>query len=467
MKKHINKYKKHYLAGLSFAFLVSLAVVLQMQGDVTAKNNLMSNVGGDTAAEFVPQKAFDNAASQASFKRILVTPSSTENEAELRALLPDVRHEFNGKFTANIPNNLLEKVNELATIEEVPIHQLTSTKNLLAAKPVCGNGIAEGGEKCGEPGLSCAEGRECVKCKCIDETPEEPVTRSCIPENQIEYNVAQVNGGATGAGTGVTVAVLDTGVDTDHLDLVNNVKTCKDATKRGIRNGCDDKNAVGHGTHSAGIVGADSGSDGQGIFGVAPNVNLMTIKVCGPAGCFTDDIAAAINYAAENGADIVNMSFGGSTESSLIRDAIANNPELLYIASAGNSGPGANTIGYPAANPAVVAVAANDSGKVVASFSSRGVDDGNDATIAAREVELTAGGVTVEAPHKNGCYSKLSGTSFSSPTIAGLAAAVWQGSAAATRIYLVSSAEDITVANGGGAGIGFDAASGYGLPSQQ
>jgi subtilisin len=435
-------------------FTLFLVAGLMLVG--MAYNAYATGIGGEVSSGHVSDEALDNASPMAAFKRLVVTPTQSENDLKLRSILPSIHHEFDGKFTADVPFLLLNQVKTLADVEVVPIHHLNG-------KPVCGNGIVEGGEKCGEPGLSCDAGKVCENCKCVDEGGEDPpVGRTCEPPVQTDYNVTQVNGGSGGAG--VTVAVLDTGVDTDHLDLVNRVTVCKDATKRGIRNGCEDRDGVGHGTHSAGIIAADAGSDGLGLIGVAPEADLMIIKVCGPAGCYTDDIAAAIDYAAANGADIINMSLGGPIESSLISAAIARNPNVLYVASAGNSGPGANTIEYPGANPAVMAIAANDAGIVVADFSSRGIDDGNDSSIAPREVELTAGGVAVLSTDNDGCYSPLSGTSFSSPTVAGLAAKVWQGTAELTRAYLVSIATDVTSAIGGGAEVGFDDASGYGLP---
>lgn len=402
----------------------------------------------------------------AAFKRLLLKPKSEENNEKLRFLLEDIQHEFRGQFTANVPYVLFDEVMSLAKVEEVPLHYLH--ESTLAARPVCGNGIIDRGEKCGEEGLSCAEGQTCENCKCKKGGGSEPPAgKSCTPENQFEYNVIQVNGGQTGAGTGVTVAILDTGIYIDHPDLVNRIKFCNDATKRGIRTGCTDRDSVAHGTHVAGIIGADGGTDDLGQKGVAPGVDLMIIKVCGNAGCFADDIAAAINFAAQNGADIINMSFGGPTESSLIKQAIEDNPGILYIASAGNSGPNPNTIEFPGANPNVVAVAANDSNKIIAEFSARGIDDGDDAIIVEREVELSAGGVLIESTNKDGCYSKLSGTSFSAPTLAGLAANVWQGNASDTRNFLITITEDLTQADGDGAGVGFDIASGYGLPVAQ
>lgn len=107
------------------------------------------------------------------------------------------------------------------------------------------------------------------------------------------------------------------------------------------------------------------------------------------------------------------MSLGGDTESSLIKDAMNRNLHILYVAAAGNDGPSEGSIDYPAANPNVIAVAAIDSTKTVASFSSRGIDDGDDAVISAREVELSAAGVSVQSTWNDGGYNTISGTSMS------------------------------------------------------
>ena len=352
-----------------------------------------------------------------------------------------VQHNFDVGFTTDLTPGKV-RVLELAGIEveEVPVYELLRCNN----DGVCGRG--ENSNNC--PSDCPADGGG-----------GEEESRNCFPTAQRDYNVIQVNGGNLGDGTGVNVAVLDTGTTPDHLDL--DIKLCKDATKRGIKNGCKDSN--GHGTLTSGIVGANGGADGLGLFGVAPSSNLWVVKVCSQF-CFTDDIAKAIDHVSDKGVNIISMSFGGSSQSSLIKAAIDRHPDVLFVASSGNSGPNPNTIIYPAANPNVVAVAAHDSGKIVASFSSRGIDDGNDAIITKREVELSAGGVSVESTFNDGCYRKASGTSFSAPTVSGLAAKVWQGNDDDTRAFLISITQDITQANGGGAGIGYDIASGHGLP---
>jgi subtilisin len=263
-----------------------------------------------------------------------------------------------------------------------------------------------------------------------------------------------VNGGSGGAG--VNIAVLDTGVFINHLDL--DVKLCKDATKRGIKNGCKDSN--GHGTHVAGTIAANGGSDGQGIFGVASEANLWMVKVCGRDGCWSDDIAEAIRYVTEQGADIISMSIGGDTESSLIRDAVnyAVSNGVLVVAAAGNDGPAEGSIDYPGANAKIIAVGAIDSGENVVDWSSRGVNNG-DFVVDEREVEFGAPGVLVLSTSNNGCYAVMSGTSMATPHVAGLAAKLWQGNAMSTRSHLQELAKNHDLHT-----FGDDSATGFGLP---
>ena len=183
---------------------------------------------------------------------------------------------------------------------------------------------------------------------------KKPSPEPCAPSQQIPWGVDKVNGGFEGDGEGIIVAVLDTGIDTDHPDLVGNIVACKTFVDRTTT--CEDDN--GHGTHVAGTIAANGS-----IIGVAPKAKIMAIKVLNKRGRgYTDDIAAGIEYAADNGADIISMSLGGGY-SSFIGDAVdyATSKGVLVIASAGNSGPGEDTIGYPAANSGVVAVAAFDS----------------------------------------------------------------------------------------------------------
>ena len=360
-----------------------------------------------------------------------------------------VNHEFPGGFSTEVSAKL-KVLSSLGLIKTEPI-QLYH----ILGKPVCENGIIEGGERCGEPELSgCPEGFVCENCKCVEETA--PPERPCYPSEQTPWGIVKVNGGSGGAG--INVAVLDTGVYKEHLDLKANILDCKDATKRGIRKGCADNN--GHGTHVAGTILADGGDDGKGIYGVAPEAKLMAIKVCGPSGCWADDIAEAIRYAADNGANIISMSLGGDTQSFLIKDAIdyAVSEGVLAIAAAGNDGHSDGSIDYPGANVKVIAVGAIYENENVPSWSSRGINDG-DYIVEEREVEFGAPGVSVESTWKNGCYNTIRGTSMSTPHVAGLAAKLWDTDAATTRTKLQELAKlhDLHTE-------GDDTATGFGLP---
>lgn len=298
-------------------------------------------------------------------------------------------------------------------------------------------------------------------------------TTRATPSDRVPYGIEfAYNIGATqthpspSAGAGVNVAVLDTGANKEHLDLKNRITLCKDATGNGIVDGCLDGN--GHGTHTAGTIAADGGSDGLGIRGVAPGASLWIYKVCGSNGwCYSDDIARAIDDASTRGANIVSMSIGGDSPSSLELEAIqrAVDAGVLVVAAAGNDGPAGGTIDWPGAFKEVVAVAAINSSKVVANWSSRGIDDGHDTTIVDREVEFAEAGVSVLSTWKDGKYATISGTSMATPHLSGIAAARWVacGGAGAIRSCLRDIGTDITVADGGGASSGYDIASGYGL----
>lgn len=285
--------------------------------------------------------------------------------------------------------------------------------------------------------------------------------RAYYPSDQTPWGIEMVYNdptiGPTSGGLGIDVAVLDTGVYKDHLDLTRRVKQCKDFTKRGVQNGCQD--GYGHGTHVAGTILADGGVDGLGIYGVAPEANLWAYKVCGNSGmCWADDIAVAIRYAGDQGAEIISMSLGGDTQSSLIRDAVDYTVGLgvLVVAAAGNDGPDLGSIDYPGANVKVVAVGAIDAAKQVPDWSSRGINDG-DYIVEEKEVEFAAPGVSVESTWNNGGYYVADGTSMATPHISGLAAKLWQSTAVATRDYLHYLAEDILPS-------GDDPATGFGLP---
>ena len=270
----------------------------------------------------------------------------------------------------------------------------------------------------------------------------------------------------TSGGSGVNVAILDTGVYKLHPDLKNRIKDCKDFTqpKPIVEGNCDDKN--GHGTHVSGIIAADGGNDGLGIYGVAPEVNLMEYKVCSNSGsCWADDIALAIRTAADNGANIINMSLGSDAESKLIKDGIiyATNKKVLVVTAAGNDGPYQGSIDYPAAQVESVAVGALDINLAVTDWSSRGLNSTTAPYILEeKDIEFAAPGANIESTWKDGGYVILSGTSMASPHVAGLAAKLWQkdaiNPALETRNLLRKFSSDLTP-------VGDDDSSGWGLPT--
>jgi subtilisin len=300
-----------------------------------------------------------------------------------------------------------------------------------------------------------------------DERPEtagrKPVARQ-TPSESVPWGVALVGGAVAGGGASISVAILDTGIDTTHPDLKRRVQDCKDFTqaKLPIVNGkCSDQN--GHGTHVAGIIAADGGEDGLGIFGVAPAARLKAYKVCGPNGsCWSDDIAVALRTAADNGAQIVNLSLGSDAESTLITDAVnyAIAKGVLVVAAAGNDGPYPGSIDYPGANIPVIAVGALDAELVVAEWSSRGVNESNEPYLAEEgDVEFAAPGVNIESTYPGGGYAILSGTSMATPHVVGLAALVWDVTAEGTLTAL----HNLALPNDIGT-TGDDNASGWGLP---
>lgn len=309
------------------------------------------------------------------------------------------------------------------------------------------------------------------------------------PTQQVPWGIKAIYNNnsltSTSGGAGINVAVLDTGVNVNHLDLVNTVEQCKDfTTSAGLTNGqCNDAN--GHGTHVAGSALADGGSDGAGVYGVAPDSDLWAYKVLGDDGSgYSDDIAAAIRHAADQASatgtkTVINMSLGSSANNSLISSAVdyAYGKGVLVVAAAGNSGYRAGTIGYPGALKNAIAVAALENrlenGTLrVADFSSRGytATDG-DYVIGVGDVEISAPGAAIYSTWNNGGYNTISGTSMASPHVAGLAAKVWaqnpSWTAAQLRTNLQNRAKANDILGGRGAAVGDDYASGFGFARVQ
>jgi subtilisin len=368
-----------------------------------------------------------------------------------------VRHQFDGGFTSDL-TDLQLRVAKVFGIEVEPVGKFYILADTVASE-------GSGSEVLDT--ISQGKPDESIGGK---PTPGPIASIRPAPTDQVPWGVRAIYNDdlieTTSGGVGVNVAVLDTGVLMTHPDLKDRIAQCKDFTSAKtpmIDGKCEDKN--GHGTHVAGIIAADGGADGLGIYGVAPEANIFAYRVCGNNGsCWADDIAGAITAAANQGANIINMSLGSDVESTMIKSAInyAVSKNVLVVAAAGNDGPDIGSIDYPGANPNVIAVGAFDVSLEMADWSSRGVNSNTEkGVIEEGDVEFAAPGVIIESTWKDGGYLILSGTSMATPHISGLAAQIWNKSAedpdSDTRALLKSFVKEILPA-------GEDDASGYGFP---
>ncbi|RTR31151.1 peptidase S8 [Robertmurraya yapensis] len=204
----------------------------------------------------------------------------------------------------------------------------------------------------------------------------------------------------------IIIAVIDTGVDLDHPDLRRRLTNGYNVLLN--NNFPDDDN--GHGTHVSGIIASETNNH-EGLAGVTWYNKIMPIKAMGAEGHGTTfDIAKGIYWAADHGADVINMSLGNYQHSSLLKEAIdyAYSKNVVLIAAAGNE----NTMqpSYPAAFPNVLSVAAVSNTGQRAPFSNYG-----------DYIDVAAPGVQIPSTYFNQQYAALSGTSMASPHVAGLA----------------------------------------------
>ncbi|MCH7878445.1 MAG: S8 family peptidase [candidate division Zixibacteria bacterium] len=210
-------------------------------------------------------------------------------------------------------------------------------------------------------------------------------------------------------GANAKVAVLDTGIDTDHPDLEDAIVDTKDFSGDGI------EDEDGHGTHCAGVIGARLNS--VGFVGVAPKCELLIGKVLGNDG--RGDLAWAadgIDWAVENGANIISMSLGASVSTNKLYGSVhaALAKGVCVICAAGNEGSlFQNSIGFPGRYGGVITVASHDKNGNRSGFSSSG-----------GEIDVMAPGSEIWSTYRDGGYAVLSGTSMATPFVAGLGALI-------------------------------------------
>lgn len=292
-----------------------------------------------------------------------------------------------------------EKLNNTG-LERIKINDNRSVQSLLA-------------QLNNQPGIQFAE-------------PDYILTPTATPEDDTYYsllwglnNVGQSVNGTSGDGSTdidapeawqltegqsqVIVAVIDTAVDASHPDLQNVVYLSKQFNRGAA--------VYDHGTHVAGTIAANDNA--IGVIGIAPNIKIMSLSFLGQNGGYTSDAIKAINFARDNGAHIINASWGGGGYSTALKDAIESfgGP---FVAAAGNDG--SNTDGsphYPSAydSPNIVSVAAVDNRGGLASFSNFGYNT----------VDVGAPGVNIASTYPGG-YAYMSGTSMATPHVVGVLA---------------------------------------------
>ena len=265
--------------------------------------------------------------------------------------------------------------------------------------------------------------------------PDDPVPLTNDPDVLKQWYLENIHAPALWDsvfdGSGVTIALVDSGVVDTHEDLaganitgrnfcgeiVNDVQQYTDMYQ--------DTNVNGHGTAVAGILTARR-NNAIGIAGLLSNVNLLSLRCFSPnttapenvKGNYVDTVISAVGYAMEQGADVINMSLGVRQEVTALEKKLreAANAGIILVAAAGNYGVSdPNTVVYPASYDFVVSVAAT-----------RSDDKVMDSSQKNSQVTIAAPGNAIWSTSNNGGYAELSGTSLASPIAAALAAVVKQ-----------------------------------------
>jgi type VII secretion-associated serine protease mycosin len=240
-------------------------------------------------------------------------------------------------------------------------------------------------------------------------------------------------------GAGVTVAVVDSGVDGHHPDLTGQVLPGSDFVRPG---GDGQIDAVGHGTTVAALI-AGRNDDAEGIVGLAPKAKILPVRVLDSHNRYNDarSVANAVRWAVDHGAEIINLSLGGAARSPELADAIdyAFEKDVVVVACTGNEmPPEANLVWYPAREPGVLAVTGLDHSTANRIWP---------GALTGRQTVLAAPASEMVGAEPGGGYSVVSGTSFAAPLVSAAAALVrskWPDMSAANVVNrLIRTAADI------------------------
>jgi thermitase len=207
-------------------------------------------------------------------------------------------------------------------------------------------------------------------------------------------------------GSGAKIAIVDTGVQSNHPDLAGKVVGGWDF----VDNDSTPQDGNGHGTHCAGIAAAVT-NNSTGIAGTAPKASILAVRVLNNSGSGTwTAVANGITYAADQGADVISLSLGGTVGNSGLQQAVdyAWSKGSVVVAAAGNAGTTAPN--YPAYYSNAIAVASTDQNDNKSSFSTYG-----------SWVDVAAPGSSIYSTYPTSTYASLSGTSMATPHVAGVA----------------------------------------------
>jgi Subtilase family len=244
----------------------------------------------------------------------------------------------------------------------------------------------------------------------------------------------------TGASSAV-IAIVDSGVAL-HPDLVGRLMTGYNV----LDGSTNTNDTYGHGTEVAGVAAADT-NNGQGLAGTCWNCRLLPVKVyAGSAGALTSDLATGITWAADHGAQVINVSLATTTASATLDAAVsyATSRGALVVAASGNGG--CDCVTYPAASPGALAVAASDQTDALYTYSDYGSWVGIDAPSGEVTTSLTDPNTGAQWG-----YTQVGGTSLAAPVVAGVAGLVLSAapgmSPAALSALLMQTADPVTGAH--------------------